>query len=147
MIRFVISDRVDDYTYEVRVYATRRLYLRACARRRPEEEHHTSQATCFHDRSITIKPDGSEIEHPVQGAIYLHQEMLDGEIVSHEATHAALNLYRKRHRGTAAFGRNLNDDPADHREEELALSVGRMGQDIADQLWDHRLWDAPKRKK
>src|SRR3990172_747515 len=99
MIRFLISDRLDERSYEVRVYSTRPLYLRACSRRRPDETHHTSHATCFHDRRTRVGADAPEREAPVQGAIYLHEEMLDGEICSHEATHAALNLYRRRHRG------------------------------------------------
>jgi len=139
VIRFLIDDGHEDGRgYEVRVYPTRRAYLAACRRRRPAEEHRSSHASCFHDRVVHVDAAG-EREDPVLGAIYVHAEMLDGEIVTHETFHAALDLYRRRHRGVANLGRNLNDGSVE-REEELALSVGRLSQAVADALYEHGVW-------
>lgn len=147
MHRFVIDDRHEDgRAYEVRVYPTRAAYLRACLRREPGRSHFQSHATCFHLRRITIFADGDEVESPIVGAIYVHEEMLDGEIISHECTHAALDLFRLRHRGVAALGRN-ESDVSSEREEELALSIGRLGQAIADKMWELKVWTRPSAKK
>lgn len=139
MIRFLIDDAHEDgRRYEVRVYPNRRAYLAACRRRRPSEQHRSSHATCFHEQVIHLGRDG-EREDPVVGVIYAHQEMLDGEIVSHECTHAALDLYRHRQRGAANLGRNKTDLEV-KREEKFALSVGRLSQQIADALWERKVW-------
>lgn len=146
MIRFEINDQLDERTYEVRVYPDRHAYLAACRRHRADEEHHNSHATTFHERVIVLEPDGREWERPCIGRIYMHEEMLDGEIVTHESIHAALNLYRRRHRGVASFGRNYTDAEI-AKEEELALSAGRLGQMIADKMWETKVWKRPSAKK
>jgi len=151
VIRFIIDDQhVDGRAYEVRVYPHRGAYLRACNRRDPSTSHFTSHATTFHERRIFVSGvrGGMEFESPILGAIYLHEEMLDGEIVSHEATHAALDLFRRRHDGSGDVGANQTDDDA-KVEEELALSVGRLVADLAHQLWKRKVWtraSAAKRK-
>lgn len=143
MIRFIIDNHhVDGLAYEVRIYSTRRLYLAAVNRREAhfsEARDNFSQATTFNDRRWWILEGGREVQSPIVGAIYLHSELLDAQIVTHECVHAALNLYRRRHRGVAALGRNLEPTSCGH-EEEVALSAGRLGVAIADQCWEHRVW-------
>ncbi len=146
MLRFVVDDgHPDGRGYEVRVYRTRALYLRACSRRRPDEVHHTSQATTFNERVLDLV-DGRWIERPVIGAIYVHEGLLDAEIVSHEATHAALNLYRRRHRGTVTLGNNQEGVSA-ARDEEVCHSVGRLTDAIGTRLWDEGIWGPARAKR
>jgi len=132
--------RADDgRSYEVRVYQDRRAYLRAIRRRWGDEDNRDSHATTFHERRWSIGPDGSEVESPIVGLICLHAEMVDAEVISHEATHAALRLWRIRHRGTANLGHNVTDRETE-REEELACSIGRLTQAIAEELWARKVW-------
>lgn len=150
MNRFIIDDQHEDgLAYEVRIYPTKRLYRAAVNRRErhfSDKKDNFSQATTFNDTSWWILPDGREVTGPIKGAIYLHSELLDGEIVTHECVHAALNLFRQRNRGVAALGRN-DGEPSHTREEQVALSAGRLGQAIADKLWDLKAWSNPKKRK
>jgi hypothetical protein len=152
MIRLDVGDALpldapDGAYYEVRIYPNRSAYLRAVRRRNRLVGDNSSgrdlQATTFHERRVNVMT--GEV-HPCAGAIYVHQDMLDGEILTHESLHAALDLYRRRHRHIANFGRNETDAEV-RREEELALSTGRMAQAIADELWQRGVWTRANARK
>jgi hypothetical protein len=138
--RFEIGDKLDGFVYEVRVYPTRAAYLRAYRGFRPRDRTRAdSHAATVHFR-LTDSADGTEDDAKV-GMILVHEAILDAEIVSHEATHAALNLWRRRH-GSGDLGMNRRRADVE-REEELALSIGRLSQAIADSLWELGCWTRP----
>lgn len=138
MIERHLSDGRDDWLVVLRIYPSRRSYLAACRRLRPDPEspHRNGWATTFNESRVGIAPDGSETYHTAC-FVYLDATMLDADVASHEAFHAAMQLYRLRHRGSGNFARAVGD-----AEEEAAYSAGRIAQGIADAAWDGGIWGA-----
>jgi len=127
----------DGRCYEVRVYPNRAAYLRAASAHGLRESYANSHAVTFHEKRYLVDADGRETPTPIVGSIYVHRDLLDGEIVAHEAVHAGLNLFRLRHHGSGNIGSNQTES-SELKEEELALSIGRLTQEIADKL--HELY-------
>ncbi len=139
MIRSRIDDDQEDGRYyEARLYPSHRNMLAAVRRAHAwvgegGAGRNTGAAT-LHQH--TERLDGKRwVADKRAGFIMLDAEFVNADVVSHEAAHAAMGLYRLRHGGTLrGLGRNLSDKEA-ACEEELARSVGRMADELAFMVW------------
>lgn len=68
--------------------------MQATASKRSGEDHSTSLAVSQPSYAYIIQADGTEVGQPEAGYIRLARERMGGTIVSHEALHMALAIYR-----------------------------------------------------
>lgn len=149
MIRCRIDDEHEDGRYfEARLYPSKRL-MHAATRRL---EHRAGgdeslapdvQAAVLHQHKETYDAaTDTWILDTFAGFIMLHANAAPAEYLAHEATHAAIALYRERHRGSA---RSLarSDTPKDvANEEQLAWSVGKLTRQLVNFMHDAGVWES-----
>lgn len=85
---------------------------------------------------VHVDDDGNETERPYMGRVFLHREALGTTVVVHEMVHAALGLWRRRHR---TFGRTVIGSMP--REEEFAHIVSDLTRMVVDKLYDRGFYE------
>ncbi|MFW6091100.1 MAG: hypothetical protein ACODAF_04445 [Actinomycetota bacterium] len=125
------------------VYDTRAELAAAAARYKPWETFDGDTGACVQPSPRRYDVDSDRIvpsRNGYLGIIRLCRELADAEVVSHEAVHAALVVYRADIRRFAHLGDGCGD-----REETLAYLVGDLAAAMVDALYDLGVWARPAR--
>lgn len=124
----------DKLYWDIRIFPHRRAMLRFWRRRSEETFDPKFSAIVLPRRCCIVAKDGSVVMKPFMGLVLFRKGMINAEVVSHEAVHMACE-YLRRCKHSTRLGIE-NDD----REERLAYAIGNCVRQMADFLWNEKIW-------